>query len=57
MKMHDLYELIKEYKEQGACMLATVLDGENIGEKMFFCEGRLIWQSKTGDFLKGIWSS
>lgn len=50
--MRDLYQIIKKYKEQGSCMLATVLEGENMGEKMFFCEGELIWQSKKGGFLE-----
>lgn len=50
--MQDIYQKIKRYKEQGPCMVATVLDGEDIGEKMFFCGGRLIWQSKRGGLLE-----
>lgn len=50
--MQDLYQIIKKYKEQGPCMLATVLEGENIGEKMFFCEGELVWQSRKEGFLE-----
>lgn len=33
-------------------MLATVLDGDDIGEKLLFCEGKTIWQSKGNGFLE-----
>ncbi len=51
-KMQDFYQKIKEYKEKGPCMAATVLEGEHIGEKMLFCQGRLIWQSEPEGFLQ-----
>lgn len=50
--MQDLYQIIKEYKERGSCMLATVLEGDHMGEKMLFCEGERIWQSEKGGFLE-----
>lgn len=50
--MQDLYEIIKEYKERGSCMLLTVLEGDHVGEKMFLCGGEMIWQSEKNGFLE-----
>lgn len=62
--MRDLYQVIAQYAEQENCLLATVLNGENIGAKALFCEGKLIWKSEQReipeqilDKLKGIENS
>lgn len=43
--MRNLYQLIAEYKERGSCRVATVLDGEHMGEKLFICDGQCICQT------------
>ena len=41
--MKTIYQWIEEYKNQGTCLLASVMDGNNAGEKMLFCDGKEIY--------------
>lgn len=44
--MQDLYQTIRQYTGRGACMAATILNGEEMGGKIFFCDKKLIWKTE-----------
>ena len=52
LSMQDIYQMIAEYREQGLCTLATVMEGEYIGEKLLICQGEPVCQTKENGLLQ-----
>ena len=40
MKNQELYQIMADHMEKNKNMLATVIEGENTGKRLFFTEGR-----------------
>ncbi len=51
--MQDLYQTIRQYTGRGACLMATILNGEDIGAKVFFCDKKLIWKTEGLQLSRG----
>ena len=45
MKNQELYQIMADHMEKNKNMLATVIEGENTGKRLFFTEGRLVAES------------
>lgn len=50
--MQDIYQMITECREQGLCTLATVIEGDSIGEKLLLCQGQPVCQTKENGLLQ-----
>lgn len=46
-----LYEMIRDGIHRDSCMLCTVLNGDDRGEKLLFCGKERVWSSRQGGCL------
>ena len=54
MKNQELYQIMADHMEKNKNMLATVIEGENTGKRLFFTEGRLIAESGEKKFSEEL---
>lgn len=50
--MQRILEQIQRYHTKSDCLLATVAEGREAGEKVLFCEGKAVTQPKPGSILE-----
>lgn len=54
MEDQELYQIMAEHMEKNNNMLATVIEGENTGKRLFFTEGRLVAESGEKKFSEEL---